>query len=233
MQITDYRKLKLKEILSPQWRHLLLLLYWPLFALGFYALELWIPLDFAPVYCSLDDMIPFCEWFAIPYYLWFVFIVGNIIYTLLFDVPTFRKYSYFVIISYTITLLIFLLFPNKQMFRPTEFERDNILVDIVKGLYSFDTNTNVCPSLHVVGSFAVMFSLHNSKHFSTTPRRIVFWILTAFIIISTVFLRQHSIIDIIVGVILSFAVYPLAFKVDLWDRLLYKKKTEEKASALK
>lgn len=213
MNIVDYRKFRLKNITDPQWRHLLLLLYWPLFGIGFFTVERLLPLDFKPVYHPLDDLIPFCEWFVIPYYLWFVFIIGNIIYTLLLDVPTFKKYSYFVIISYTLTLIIFVLFPNKQDFRPTEFERDNILVDIVKGLYGFDTNTNVCPSLHVVGSFAVMFSLWNSKHFSTPFWRAFFAVVTVLISISTVFLRQHSVIDIITGVLLSFAVYPLAFKM--------------------
>ncbi len=211
--MVDYRKLRLSNLTSPQFRHLFLLLYWPLFGIVFFLLERVIIMDYKPIECFIDDYIPFCELFVFPYLLWFLFLFFIHIYTLLFDIEAFKKLMYFIILSYSFTTVIFILFPNMQALRPAEFERDNFLVDFMKGFYEFDTNTNVCPSLHVVGSFAVLFASWNCKGLSSALSRAIFTVLTIFISISTVFLKQHSIIDIIVGVVLVFAVLPLAFVV--------------------
>lgn len=48
-------------------------------------------------------------------------------------------------------MLIYLVFPTCQDLRPTQFARDNILTRFVAWFYNFDTNTNVCPSIHVLG----------------------------------------------------------------------------------
>ena len=63
----------------------------------------------------------------------------------------------FIIITYSAAILIYMRFPNCQELRPLVFERDNILTRFMAGFYQFDTNTNVCPSVHVIGSAAVMF----------------------------------------------------------------------------
>ena len=40
------------------------------------------------------------------------------------------------------------------------------MVDIVRKLYNFDTNTNVCPSIHVLGAFCVQFAAMKSRIFA-------------------------------------------------------------------
>jgi len=211
LKIVDYRKLRLSNITSDEFRHLFLLLFWPLFGLVFWFLERGIERDFIAVECAFDAVIPFCEYFVFPYLLWFPFLFFIHIYTLLFDIPSFKKLMYFIILSYGVTTLIFILFPTEQNLRPLIFDRDNFLVDFMKGFYEFDTNTNVCPSLHVVGSFAVLFGSWNCKGLNSALSRTIFIILTIFISISTVFLKQHSIIDIIVGLVLVFVLLPFAF----------------------
>lgn len=79
------------------------------------------------------------------------------------DVPAFRRMMYFVIVTYTITVLIYLFFPTCQNLRPEAFVRNNLLTRFIELFYSFDTNTNVCPSLHVIGSVAAMFGLWDCK----------------------------------------------------------------------
>lgn len=207
----NYRNFRLNKLNTPEFRHVWLLLFWPAFGIIFYSLERFIPLDFKPIYCPLDDMIPFNEFFLIPYLYWFIFIFWIIIYSFFFDVPTFKKYMYYLMVTYTITCIIYILYPNKQELRPTEFVRDNFFVTFMKGFYKFDTNTNVCPSLHVVGSFAVAFAAWNSKRYSTVFWRIFFMVSAVWISSSTVFLKQHSIIDVIVALILCFAAYPIVF----------------------
>ena len=115
--IVDYRELKLRK-LDTEFSHLKLLGFWPLFGLLFLMVErVWIR-SYTPIHCAFDDMIPFCEYFLIPYLLWFVFLVGIHIYTLLYDVESFRKLMKFIAISYSAAILIYILFPNCQELRP-------------------------------------------------------------------------------------------------------------------
>ena len=212
MKPVNYRNFRLNKLNTPEYKHIWLLLFWPLFGIAFYTFELVLPLDFNPVYCFIDDYIPFCEFFVFPYLYWFIFIVWMLIYSFFFDVPTFKKYMYFTIITYSLTMLIYLIYPTEQNLRPAEFERNNFLVDFMKGFYIFDTNTNVCPSLHVIGSYSVAFAAWHSERYKTLFWRIFFMISAALISISTVFLKQHSIIDVFTGLILVFAIYPFVFR---------------------
>ncbi len=154
----NYREFRIHKLNTPEFSHVRLLLYWPIFGLLFLFLERLQPQrNYYPVYCGLDDIIPFCEWALIPYLFWFVFLIGTLVYTFFVDVPAFRRMMYFVIVTYTITVLIYLFFPTCQNLRPEAFVRNNLLTRFIELFYSFDTNTNVCPSLHVIGSVAAMF----------------------------------------------------------------------------
>lgn len=208
----DYRQFRLNRLNSEPFRHLKLLLFWPVFGLLFLFVERFRPVEqYYAVHCALDDMIPFCEYFLIPYLLWFVVLVGIILYTLLFDVKAFRKFMWFVMITYSVTILIYLLFPTCQNLRPTEFVRDNVFTHILAWFYTFDTNTNVCPSIHVIGSVAVMCTAWDAKGLARMPWRIAVTILTVLICLSTVFLKQHSAVDVLAAVPLCIIAYHLVF----------------------
>lgn len=209
----DYRRFQISKRNEPEFCHLKLLLYWPVFGLFFLIVErLWIRQSYFPVYCSLDDAIPFCEYFLIPYLFWFVFLVGIHIYTLLFDVEAFRKLMKFIMVSYSAAMLIYILFPNCQELRPILFERDNLFTRFMTGFYQFDTNTNVCPSIHVIGSVAVMLCAWNSRQFSSPGWRLVFGIAAFLISISTVFLKQHSILDILAAIPICVIAYLMVYR---------------------
>jgi len=217
MDMIDYRRFRFNKLNTPEFEHLKYLAYWPVFGLFFLTVErLWIRKSYYPIHCAWDDVIPFCEYFLIPYLFWFVFLVGIHIYTLLFDTESFKNLMRFIIISYSAAMLIYMIFPNCQELRPIAFERDNFFTRFVAGWYQFDTNTNVCPSIHVIGSVAVMLCAWNSKHFSTTGWRVAFGVTALLISISTVFLKQHSVLDVLaaipVCVIAYFAVYPQRVK---------------------
>ncbi len=217
----DYRKLRPNNITSPEFRHLLLLIYWPIYGIAFYITENVLSFDYVAIESPLDSYIPFCELFVIPYMFWFIYLVGIHFYTGFVDIPQFKKLMYFIMITYTVTIIIYLLFPNMQLLRPIEFKRDNLLTAFMKRFYAFDTHTNVCPSLHVIGSFAVLFTTWNCKGFNTTVWRIINIIITVLISISTVFLKQHSIIDIFAALILCAIAYPIAYILP--DKLAAKK----------
>lgn len=208
----DYRTIRLNKLNSNEFSHLKLLLYWPVYGIAFLFVERFYQADaYYSMHCKLDDYIPFQEWFLIPYLFWFLFLVGMIAYTLLYDVESFRKFMKFVMITYSAAIIIYLIFPNCQELRPAAFERDNILTRFMSGFYQFDTNTNVCPSVHVIGSLAVMFTAWHSKHFSSTKWKLLFGIAAVLISISTVFLKQHSVVDILAALPISLVAYYLCF----------------------
>ena len=205
-----YKDFSFKNIFSPKYRHLFLILFWPLYLSLFIFTEKYI-VPVYNVYSPIDDFIPFCEFFVIPYVLWYALLAFVSIYTLFFDIPSFKKFYTFLSISCIITFSLYIIFPNMQNLRPTEFARDNIFVDIMKNLYLIDTNTNVCPSIHVIFSIGMLFTLWNSKHFNTSIWRMLWVIITVLICLATVFLKQHSVIDVLGGIVLSAVTFPVAF----------------------
>jgi membrane-associated phospholipid phosphatase len=85
------------------------------------------------------------------------------------------------------------------------------MVDIVKRLYAFDTNTNVCPSIHCLGSYATTFAGLHSKKLRGPWWKLSF-ILTAILIsASTVFLKQHSILDVLAAIGVSLVCYAVQY----------------------
>lgn len=206
--MVNYLKLRPNNIASPEFRHLFLLLFWVVFGIFFASVERLFPRDYyQPVWCPLDDKIPFCEWFIIPYMFWFVFLIGMHAYLLLFDVPAFRRFMYFIMITYSVTMAVYLIWPTCQELRPTEFPRDNFLTRFIAGFYEFDTNTNVCPSLHVVGSMAVAFAAWDTPRFQKPLWRAAFMGTALLISFATVFIKQHSIIDVLWAFVLCGAAY--------------------------
>lgn len=195
-----------------QWSSLKLLLFWPIFFLIFTYAEHDFPAAYYfPMHCRLDDLIPFCEWFVIPYVVWFPFVGGMAAFLLLRDPPAYRRMMRFIILTYSAALLIFFLFPTCQQLRPVLFLRGNPLIRMTAAIYANDTNTNVCPSIHVIGSFAVYFAARDSRMLSKPPIRLTVFILTVLISISTVFLKQHSVLDVLAGLLVCAAAYPMIY----------------------
>ncbi len=211
--IVDYRNLRINTLSSDEFKHLKRLLFWPVFGLLFLFVERFYRVDYYyPVYCRLDDLIPFCEWFLIPYLFWFVYLIGMHLYTLLYDIDTFNRMMKYITITYSAAMLIYFIFPTCQELRPIEFERDNILTRFIAGFYQFDTNTNVCPSIHVIGSMAVMEAALWSKRIRSKGLKTAFVIVAVLICLSTVFMKQHSIIDLFAALPICLVAHFLCYK---------------------
>lgn len=162
------------------------------------------------VHTVFDDMIPFCEFFIVPYLLWFPYMIFAVVYFIFFNK---NKHEYYQLIfnlmmGMTIFLIVSYLYPNIQHLRPTEFPRDNVFADAVRMLYATDTPTNILPSIHVFNSLAIHMSLTNCQ--ALREHRGIRYgslILTVLIIMSTMFLKQHSVIDVCMGATLALFGY--------------------------
>lgn len=178
------------------------LLFWPVFGLRYILLERFVvPERYIPVSCPLDDWIPFNEGFLIPYVLWYLFIIGIHLYTFLYDSKSFQRYTRYMVVVFSISTLTFLLFPTCQNLRPADFPRDNFLTDAVRMLYMADTNTNVCPSEHVIGSVAAFLAVCNTKSLRKPWLIACFAALAVFTSLATVFLKQHSLVDVAAAIL--------------------------------
>ena len=185
---------------TPEYRHLFLLLGWAGYFVLYFLTENLIPEENCyPVYCWLDDMVPFCEWFVIPYVSWYLLIVGSLLYFLLYSVDSFKKMQIYIIITQIVAMAVYIIFPNRQDLRPEVFPRDNILTQLLGIIYSVDTNTGVCPSLHVGYSLGIASTWLREK---SVPRwvRVVIVIWCGAICISVAFVKQHSVVDIFTAI---------------------------------
>ena len=208
----DYRRLRPSNVTEPAYRHVLLLLYWPVHGLLFLLLERGgLAERYYTVQCALDGMIPFNEWFFIPYLFWFVYLAGGLVYTFFTAVRSFRRMMWFIILTYGATLAVYFLWPTQQLLRPASFARDNVMTRFAAWFYTFDTNTNVCPSIHVLGAVAVSVGLWDCGRFRKPGWRALFGALTALICLSTLFVKQHSVLDVLAAAALSALVMPLVF----------------------
>lgn len=216
--MVDYRRLRLSNLTSKEFRHVFLLLAWVVIGIVFYTLETIPRPYFHPMWCPLDDLIPFCEWFIIPYLFWFVYLIGMHIYLALVDVPAFKRFMYFIILIHAVTLVVYALYPNCQELRVVDFPRDNILSRMVADFYAFDTNTNVCPSLHCLSSMAVIFAAWDTPRLKRGVWRAAFTVTGLVIAVSTVFVKQHSILDVFWGWGLAAVAYVAVYVAPKWFR---------------
>ena len=212
----DYRKLRLNNICTPQYRHLLLLLGWVGYFILYFLTENLIPAEEChPIHIPLDDLVPFCEWFVIPYVSWYLLIVGSLLYFGFYSVDSFKKLQTYIIISQIIAMAVYVLYPNRQDLRPRVFPRENILTWILGMIYRIDTNTGVCPSLHVGYSLGIASTWIREKSAPKWVRgAIAVW--CGVICISVAFVKQHSVADI-------FAAIPMCLFAE-WFVFFRKKK---------
>ncbi len=203
----------LKHIIS-KYKHGLILSYFFIYLIWFTYLEKSITLEFTPVYSRLDNYIPFMEIFAIPYFLWFAYIFVTVLFFFLTSKQDFYKCCAFLFIGMTICLIIYTIWPNGHELRVDidTLGRNNVFTRMIGRLYSFDTATNVFPSIHVYNSIGAMIAIRKSEKLRPVKWiQIPALILTVLICMSTVFLKQHSILDVFGGIILSVIMYALIY----------------------
>lgn len=194
--VVDYRKFRLSKINEPEFQHLQYLLGWIGYFILYFLTENLIPRENCfPVHCKLDDMIPFCEYFVIFYTGWYVLIVGSLLYFAFYNPENFKNLMKYIIVTQIVAMIIYIVFPNRQDLRPTEFARENIFTWILSIIYSFDTSTNVCPSLHVAYSLGIASTWLREKSVSKGWRGfLVFFCIM--VCLSVAFVKQHSVVDI-------------------------------------
>ena len=193
------------------YRHLWMLVFWVIYLVLYVVVEHAVQSDYYVMHCALDDVIPFCEWFIFPYCLWHPLLFAMTLYLAFWDAENFKPYMLFIALGFIPVILFDWVFPNGQDLRPTDLPQTGLFNAMVSALYRIDTNTNVFPSVHVVGSIGAALALHDS---STSPAalRLGVSVLAVLICASTLFIKQHAILDVVGAAALSLAAACLIYR---------------------
>ena len=194
------------------WGELKYVLWLPVYLLSFLMMERVVVTGYWPTQTWLDSHIPFCEWFVIPYCLWYPLLVAVGLWLLRKDRAGFRRYMRFLALTFFLSEVIWLLVPNGQDLRPAVMPRDNPFTRLAASLYAIDTNTNVFPSVHVVGSIGAAWAIWDCRRLRS--HRALCWavaVLAVLICLSTLFIKQHACLDVLGGLVLSLAVGLLVY----------------------
>lgn len=217
------KHLLVKQLLF-KYKHGAILSYFFIYLIWFFTLEHTVTKNYHVIHCRLDDWIPFNEIFILPYFLWFAFIFITIAYFFFTSKRDYYKCCAYLFTGMTICLLIYTLYPNGHHLRVdlSSLGRQNIFIDMLSRIYTFDTATNVFPSIHVFNSVGAMIAinkserLHNKKWLQCSV-----FILTVLICMSTVLLKQHSILDVFGALFLNVIMYFIVY-VPSWVKLTKK-----------
>lgn len=202
---------KVKGLLC-RYKHAWLLCYAFIYVPWFMYLEKTVTGNFYVIHTKLDDMIPFNEYFIIPYLLWFVYVAGTILFFLLTNKKDYYRLCAFLFTGMTISLIICTLFPNGTDLRGVLNPDKNLCSKLVFMLRSTDTPTNIFPSIHVFNSIGVHIAITHSE--SLRKRRTVCtasFLLMVSICLATVVLKQHSVVDLAGAVVLAYVLYPIVY----------------------
>ena len=168
------------------------------------------------IHIEADNHIPFIPEFIIPYEIWFVYVLGTVLFFLFTSKNDYWKLFIFLVTGMTLFLLISTIWPNGQDLRPNLRGTEGFFERWVLHLYRTDTPTNICPSIHVYNSLGVEFAIARSEKLRKYKLlQVSSFILCIAIILSTVFLKQHSLFDVATAIVLSVLMYYLIYYLDI------------------
>lgn len=200
-----------------KYRHAVpLLIYGIIYMAWFGHLEQTVTSHYKVIHVALDDHIPFCEIFVVPYMLWFAYVAVVVMYFFFRDKDDYFRTCTFLFTGMTIFLLVSTLWPNGHHLRPYVMPRDNVFTHLVAALYKADTPTNLWPSIHVYNSLGCHIAVMKSRRLQNHKGiRAASFILCVSIIMSTMFIKQHSAFDVLTAFIMAAVMYGVVYRSDV------------------
>nr|WP_204616248.1 phosphatase PAP2 family protein [Desulforadius tongensis] len=179
---------------------------------------------------EIDKAIPFLKIFILPYIIWYPFIFFTLFYLCLRD----KKIYFHTLAALNLGLIIcYIIYYTYQTTVPRpEVAGKDLLALLVMYIYSSDQPFNCFPSIHCLTSFLMIKGINNSTVKNTFNTTIISFT-AAVIILSTLFVKQHVILDVISAILLGDLVFRLVHyfptsAVLLWLRNSYPLATMKK-----
>jgi len=153
----------------------------------------------------LDNLIPFNEWFIIPYIFWYLYTFGMLLVLAYFDYKTYYKLLYSIFIGMLVCFVIYIIYPSTVPRPSTNIIPNNILGKAVLIIYGNDKPYNCLPSIHMLDTLLITLFLF--KHYKSFPIKLSSAFICVMIYMSTLLVKQHSILDAIASTILGFILF--------------------------
>ena len=146
--------------------------------------------------------IPLVKPFIYFYSSWYPFIILSTFLVYLYDKKTFKLLIATMLISAFLAQLTFLIFPT-EIARPN-IEVKNLTDWLLDFTYKSDNPpTNCLPSMHCIYCFSVCFYISMCKRYKFRYLPLIYSII---VVLSTVFVKQHIIEDVLLALIYTVVV---------------------------
>lgn len=164
--------------------------------------------DTNSVFTVVDKFIPFNKYFILPYVSWYVFMLIFSAVLCVLDKERYLKLIITLNIGMITCYIIYFFYPTyvpRPMITGTDFFSNMVL-----NLYAADNPYNCFPSIHVLNSVLIaLYTCESDKVYKST--KIICFIISGLIILSTMFIKQHYFADVAIAIIFAFVLY-VSFK---------------------
>ena len=169
------------------------------------------------IHIPLDDKIPYVKEFVIFYVMWYGYIVFAHIWTFFHTKRDFLVMCCLIFLGNLISMIVCTAYPSMHDLRPDDAVMGNsFLSDIVRWLYGTENPYCILPSMHCMLAIVITVGLIFSDGLKGNLFvKIACPIYTVLVMLSTVFIKQHSIVDVFAAMILSVPVCLLTYFVIL------------------
>ena len=158
---------------------------------------------------ALDRALPLVPVWAIVYGTLYLFLILLPIFVVRQDELIRRMFHAYLLIWITAYVFFFVVYPTAAP-RPDSVTGEGFAMWGLRALYSADPPHNCFPSLHVAHSFVSALAC------SRVHRRLglVALIAATLVALSTLFTKQHYVLDVVAGVFLAFVAYGIFLRRD-------------------
>lgn len=188
-------------------------LFLPLYLAAFFIIEKFVTGPYWVTQLPVDQLIPFCPYFIFFYMSWSPLLAVLGIYLILKDAEGFRRYMWFIMVTFTTAVVFCILVPNGQDLRPAVMAHHNAATWLVEYTYSIDTNTNVFPSVHILGCMAAVAAVWHTPGLRKPGWRWGVTLYAILIMAATVFVKQHAAIDVLAGLLTGAIAYVFVYVI--------------------
>lgn len=158
------------------------------------------------IHSQLDDKIPFLSIFVIFYIVWYFMLILVPLTIAKHDNENFNKYILCILINALLCAVIFIIYPSEII--RNEITNNTIFDKLVSLIYKFDNPTVCLPSMHAAASF--IFCYFSLTKQIPKSKKITIIVLSILVILSTLFIKQHVLYDVLGALIVSLIAYILS-----------------------
>lgn len=164
---------------------------------------------------SFDKSFPFCKYFVFIYNSWYPFLIISWYILYKKDKLVYKRFYVASVISMLIANIIFIIYPST--IDRASFIVNDLASFILNITYMLDTPINCLPSMHCMFCFTTLYAITQSKlNFRSKLVIIIYLIL---IILSTLFIKQHVIYDVLLAFVISTICYYFISKLKVFNKL--------------